>query len=82
MPDRIERQVKFDGVDGKVLVDRTTSVVTTPKAKDQALRKSQALSENGLAGRWEVPKQAQENRAKKIFDELGIKNITLKVVKL
>ncbi|WP_016851508.1 hemagglutinin repeat-containing protein, partial [Xanthomonas citri] len=81
MPDGTERPVKFDGVDADVLVDRKISVVTTPKAKDQALRQSQALSEQGLTGRWEVPTQAQANRAKKMFEELGIKNITVEVVK-
>ncbi|WP_207306886.1 hypothetical protein [Xanthomonas oryzae] len=79
-PEGTARQVKFDGVDGDVLVDRKISVVTTPKVKDQALRQSQALSEQGLSGRWEVPTQAQANRAQKMFDELGIKNITVKVV--
>ncbi|MBB3802143.1 filamentous hemagglutinin [Xanthomonas arboricola] len=81
MPDGTERPVKFDGVDADVLVDRKISVVTTPKAKDQALRQSQALSEQGLTGRWEVPTQAQANRAKKMFEELGINNITVEVVK-
>nr|WP_242628955.1 hemagglutinin repeat-containing protein [Xanthomonas oryzae] len=37
-PEGTARQVKFDGVDGDVLVDRKISVVTTPKVKDQALR--------------------------------------------
>ncbi|MFA1720010.1 two-partner secretion domain-containing protein [Xanthomonas campestris] len=81
MPDGTERPVKFDGVDADVLVDRKISVVTTPKAKDQALRQSQALSEQGLTGRWEVSTQAQANRAKKMFEELGIYNITVEVVK-
>jgi hypothetical protein len=72
--------VKFDGLDGSVLIDRKLSVVTTNKAKNQALRQSQALSENGLTGRWEVPTQAEANRAIKMFNELGIKNIEIKVV--
>ncbi|WP_193557084.1 hypothetical protein, partial [Pseudomonas viridiflava] len=79
MPDGSIRLVKFDGVDGEVLVDRKISVVTTSKSKDQALRQSDVLSQNGLTARWEVPTQAQANRAQKMFDELGIKNISVKV---
>ncbi|WP_250157080.1 pre-toxin TG domain-containing protein [Achromobacter deleyi] len=80
MPDESTRLVKFDGVDGDVLVDRKISVVTTSKSKDQALRQSDVLSQNGLTARWEVPTQAQAARAQKMFDELGIKNISVKVI--
>lgn len=75
------KPVRFDGVDGNVMIDRKISVVTTQKAKDQALRQSEALKNNGMTGRWEVPNQAQANRAQKMFDELGIKNIEVKIVK-
>ncbi|EKT4485220.1 hypothetical protein QEM02_005408 [Pseudomonas putida] len=81
MPDGSSRLVKFDGVDGDILVDRKISVVTTSKSKDQALRQSDVLSQNGLTARWEVPTQAQANRAQKMFDELGIKNISVKVIR-
>jgi filamentous hemagglutinin len=81
MPDGSTRLVKFDGVDGEVLVDRKISVVTTSKSKDQALRQSDVLNQNGLTARWEVPTQAQANRAQKMFDELGIKNISVKVIR-
>lgn len=74
------RPVRFDGVDGDVMIDRKISVVTTPKAKNQAVRQSEALKNNGMTGRWEVPNQAQANRAQKMFDELGIKNIEVKIV--
>ncbi|OCQ54734.1 hypothetical protein Ppb6_00098 [Photorhabdus australis subsp. thailandensis] len=75
------KPVRFDGVDDNVMIDRKISVVTTRKAKDQALRQSDALKRNGMTGRWEVPNQTQANRAQKMFDELGIKNIEVKVVK-
>lgn len=74
------RPVRFDGVDGNVMIDRKISVVTTPKAKNQAIRQSEALKNNGMTGRWEVPNQSQANRAQKMFDELGIKNIEVKIV--
>ena len=76
----VNKPVRFDGVDGNVMIDRKVSVVTTQKAKDQAVRQSEALKNNGMTGRWEVPSQAQANRAQKMFDELGIKNIEVKVV--
>ncbi|HHY6272031.1 TPA: type VI secretion system tube protein TssD [Salmonella enterica] len=75
------RPVRFDGVDGNVMIDRKISVVTTQKAKDQAIRQSDALKNNKMTGRWEVPNQTQANRAQKMFDELGIKNIEVKIVK-
>lgn len=57
------------------MIDRKISVVTTQKAKDQAIRQSDALKNNKMTGRWEVPNQTQANRAQKMFDELGIKNM-------
>ena len=72
--------VRFDGVDGDVLIDRKVSVVTTQKAKSQASRQSAALAENGLTARWEVPTQTEANRANRMFEELGIDNITVTVV--
>lgn len=81
MSDGSVRLVKFDGVDGEIMVDRKISVVTTDKAKDQALRQSEALNQNGLTGRWEVSSDAQATRAIKMLNDLGISNIQVKVVK-
>ncbi|MRS92476.1 hypothetical protein GJV04_20915 [Enterobacteriaceae bacterium RIT714] len=75
------KPVRFDGVDGDIMVDRKISVITTQKAKDQALRQSDDFKNNGMTGRWEVTTQTQANRVQKMFDELGIKNIEVKVVK-
>lgn len=72
--------VRFDGLDDGVLIDRKLSVVTTDKAKDQALRQSQALQQNGSTAIWEVPNAQQEARAQNMFNQLGITNITVKVV--
>ncbi len=80
LEDGVTRGVRFDGLDGDILIDRKISVVTTRKAKGQALRQSQALSENGLTGRWEVPTDAQARRAQRMFEELEIDNIEVKVV--
>lgn len=81
MLDGSVRLVKFDGVDGDVMVDRKLSVVTTDKAKDQALRQSEVLGQNGLTGRWEVSSEAQAARATKMLNDLGVNNIQVKVVK-
>ncbi|WP_373687497.1 hemagglutinin repeat-containing protein [Acetobacter sp. P5B1] len=51
-PDGTQSTVRFDGFDGDVLVDRKLSVVTTSKAKDQVLRQSEALKQNGLEPFW------------------------------
>lgn len=80
LPDGTQRPVRFDGFDGNVLIDRKLSVVTTNKAKDQVRRQSEALRQNGFRGQWEVPSESQAKRAKKMFNELGIDNIAVKVV--
>jgi hypothetical protein len=42
---------------------------------------NRVLKQNGLTGRWEVPTDAQAARATRMFNDLGIKNIEVKVVK-
>jgi filamentous hemagglutinin len=61
-------------------VDRKISVVTTSKAKEQALRQSDALSQNGLTGAGRFRIRAKRQELREMFDELGIKNISVKVV--
>lgn len=72
-------QVKFDGIDDTVLVDRKVSVTTFESSRDQALRQSEALRQNGYTGRWEVPDLKEKAVAEKMFTDLGITNITVKV---
>ncbi|MDN2714552.1 hemagglutinin repeat-containing protein [Janthinobacterium sp. SUN120] len=79
--DEVKKIVRFDGIEGDVLIDRKIAVVTTEKSKNQALRQSDALKQNGLTGMWEVPSEAEAKRAMKIFDELKITNIKVRVVK-
>lgn len=74
------RTVRFDGVEGSVLIDRKLAVVTTDKSMNQASRQSEALLQNGYTGRWEVPNILEADRAQRLFDQLGIKNITVRVV--
>jgi filamentous hemagglutinin len=62
------------------LIDRKVSVTTFPKSQNQALRQSEALRQNGLTGRWEVPTESEAARARRMFVRLGIDNIEVKVV--
>jgi hypothetical protein len=81
MPDGTTRLVKFDGVDGDAMIDRKWSIMTTRKAKNQALRQSEVLAQHGLTGIWEVPTRSQQTRARKMLSALSVTNIEVKVVK-
>jgi len=81
MPDGKKRLVKFDGVRGRIMIDRKWRIVRTDKAKEQALRQSEVLSQHDLVGHWEVPNEKERRYAKKLFDKLGIINIKARTVK-
>lgn len=70
---------KFDGVDGGTMVDRKLSVTTFPKSERQMLRQSATAAENGYGVRWEVPTAAEQARAQKMAESLGVKNIDVQV---
>jgi hypothetical protein len=76
------QQIKFDGYDAAngQLIDRKLAVTTFNKAYRQAQNQSLALEQNGYTGIWEVPDQAQAARARRIFNDLNITNITVRVV--
>ncbi|MDT8760102.1 hypothetical protein MZO42_15485 [Sphingomonas psychrotolerans] len=80
LPDGRTRPVRFDGIEGEYLVDRKWSIFTTPKAKNQALRQSEALRQNGLTGVWQVPTEVQRRRAVKLLRSLGIANIRVELI--
>jgi hypothetical protein len=71
--------VRFDGVDGDVLIDRKVSVHLGEKTKLQAMRQSQALAKANLRAVWEVPNEAQARRVEKLMSDLGITNITARI---
>lgn len=75
-----EVAANFDGIEVNVMIYRRISVTTFPNGERQAQRQSEALTQNRLTARWEVPNQTKANRSLKIFDELGIDNIEVKVV--
>jgi filamentous hemagglutinin len=72
--------VRFDGEAPGVLIDRKTYIVTRSKVKDQALRQAEALRQNGLRGVWEVPNEAEAARARRMFAELSIENIDVRII--
>lgn len=80
-PSGAQRTVRFDGVDGNVMIDRKLGVATYPKTEAQALRQAQALKQNGMRGRWEVPGESTAAVARRMFTRLGIDNIDVVVVK-
>jgi len=74
------QKVRFDGIEGRTLIDRKKSVTTFLKSEKQALRQSEALKQNGLEAIWEVPTEAEAARAERMFQKLGITNIKTRVV--
>lgn len=78
--DGASSMVRFDGFNGSQLIDRKLAVLLTDKAATQALNQSTALAQSGLTGVWEVPTDAQAARAVRLFDRLGITNISVEVV--
>jgi filamentous hemagglutinin len=75
------RKVRFDGVEGRQMIDRKKAVTTFPKSERQAHRQSEALRQNGLTAVWEVPSDAEATRATRLLSKLGITNITVRLVK-
>lgn len=84
LPDGTSRLVKFDGIReaDNVLIDRKTAVTTFSKSLDQAKRQSAASKLHGINGVWQVPNQAEADRALKVFSRLGIDNIAVEIVPL
>lgn len=74
------RQVRFDGVQDNVFIDRKTAVTMSPKTATTILRQSQALEQNGYRGRWEVPTAREAMRAQRMFSRVGVTNLTVWVV--
>jgi hypothetical protein len=80
--DGSKQKVRFDGVEGRQMIDRKKAVTTFPKSERQALRQSEALRQNGLSAVWEVPSAAEATRATRLLSKLNIANITVRIVKL
>jgi hypothetical protein len=81
MPDGSRRPVKFDGVLGEYVIDRKWSVVKRPRARAQLLRQSAVLAEHRLIGIWEVPTEAEKIQALKLFQEMQVTNIKVRIAK-
>jgi filamentous hemagglutinin len=81
MPDGSTRLVKFDGIDGDVLIDRKWSIVRAPGAQAQARRQSEVLAQHDLIAIWEVPSEAERIKGIKFLRKLKIFNIKMRVAK-
>jgi len=81
MPDGSKRRVKFDGFTGEYLDDRKRKIVNLPRARAQAERQSDVLSQHDLIGTWEVPTPAQRVKALKMLKMMNITNIKVRIAK-
>jgi hypothetical protein len=79
-PEGKENLVRFDSLDGDVLIDRKHGVATTEHLGRKALRQSEAVAYSNYRCRWEVPNKNQARRAKRLFDKYGISNISVEIV--
>lgn len=80
MPDGSKRPVKFDGMEREFPNDRKMKVVDSPKGRAQAVRQSEALTQNGLIGTWEVPNAKQQTKAREMLRKMNIGNIKVRIV--
>jgi hypothetical protein len=75
--------IKFDGFDieTNTFIDRKLSFTTYPKSLDQVKRASEALRQNpAFRLQYEVPNEKQYRMAIKIFRDLKINNVSVKIV--
>ena len=67
--------------DGPAAVSRKLAVVTGGKAREQARRQAEALRHNGIAGRWEVPSEADAVRAAWLLEAVEAREIGVRIVR-
>jgi hypothetical protein len=73
--------VRFDGLDGRLLIDRKLSFYSTPKARLALDRASMAVRQNPFYSlRIEVPNMVQYKRGMRLLGEQGITNIRIGIV--
>jgi hypothetical protein len=73
--------VKFDGVQGDYVVDRKLGVRLQPRARAQVMRQTDVLSQHRLIGTWEVPDSKQRDLALKLFKQMNVRNIKVRIAK-
>ena len=66
--------------DGPAAISRKLAVVTGGKAHEQARRQAEALRHNRIAGRWEVPSEAEAVRAAWLLEEVEAGEIGVRIV--
>lgn len=80
-PDGSVSRVKFDGILADYPIERKWAVMKTSKARAQILRQSQVLAQHRLIGVWEVPNAKAKAAALKVFREMNVTNIRVRIVK-
>jgi filamentous hemagglutinin len=66
--------VKFDAIEGRVLIDRKLSVTGFKKQKDDLVRMHRALAQNaslGFSGVIELPTRGEVRKVRRMLSRLG-----------
>jgi len=74
--------VRFDGIDGKELIDRKFNVTTKSKQISDLRRMSNAIAQNAAAGYTgviEVPNKSVMQAALRALKKAGVKNLSVRV---
>ncbi len=66
--------------EGPAAISRKLVVVSGTKVREQARRQSEALRHNNISGRWEVPSGVDAVRAARLLDEVGAREIGVRIV--
>ena len=70
---------KFDGVQGRELIDRKLNPFFSAKAIDEAKRQAAVAQHYGLQAVWELPDQAAVNAANRFMQSNNITGITVRL---
>lgn len=76
-------EVRFDGYDTEadLLIDRKINVAGSKKALNQVDRQAEALRQNELEAKWQVPDEKIKRKAEKLLEKQGAEDvITVEVV--
>lgn len=76
LADGTKRPVKFDGIDGKHLIDRKWNLTSRPNSKKQILRQDAVLREHGVHAIYELSTDQKVLTANKILNKLKTTNIS------
>jgi hypothetical protein len=75
------KHVKFDGIDGRTLIDRKWGIRISPKSRAQVRSQATALRQNGMKARWEVPTEYLKRQFDILLREEGATDVIYVEVK-